>query len=374
MVDITQPFHLTLINVAFAKLEQKSSVDISNFFSPQKGTESRHMKPTGEVEPTPGCKVLQHSTDFKDDNEVINNEFTQNSKFHKTDDKSRSMKLTGMQKWLSKTTGISDDLKGSDNESGETQEGKEDVASSSFQAEESKPIKRTLSTPSTTPEEHKTKRKREQFDMSSNDVDLLPSDIDVSVFLELPSHIQKDILADAANRTTMTIRRCHKHFIQSNTSAAASTISSHVSLHLTPDTVVAGTSDSSAAHKQPGIGHHISNKFNSQQQNDKPASPSEPNLLESTDSDTLVIPGIIDQLVSSNYESLVVPDGIDKSVFSALPADIKKDLITQWKREVQEPREQHAEKANKPLSDKPYFKMPKPSPSTNITSYFSKKT
>lgn len=374
MVDITQPFHLTLINVAFAKLEQKSSVDISNFFSPQKDTESWHGKPIDKVEPTPECKLLQQSTDFQNNNEV-----TTNSKVFKTDDKSRSM----MQKWLCKTTSISGDFKGSDNHNGDIRECKEPVASLSFKAKESKsikPLKRPSSTSNTTQEQHKTKRKREQLDTSSNVVHLLPPDLDVSVFLELPSHIQKDILAEAAsysqNRITMTDGRGDNGFILSNTSAtAASTISNQVSLPLqfTRGTVVetASTSESGVAHKQPDIGHHISNKFKSQLEqqklrNDKPASPSEPNLLETTDSDT--------QLESSNSESLSVPDGIDKAVFAALPDDIKEDLITQWKHKVWEPKQQHVGKIKKTLLDKPFFKMPKPSSSTNITSYFSKKT
>lgn len=39
IINVKQPFHLTLINVAFAKLQQKSKSDISSFFQLPRGHE-----------------------------------------------------------------------------------------------------------------------------------------------------------------------------------------------------------------------------------------------------------------------------------------------------------------------------------------------
>ncbi|KAK3585277.1 hypothetical protein CHS0354_040221 [Potamilus streckersoni] len=62
LVDTNQPFHLTLINVAFAKLEQKSKISIANYFSPT----NQKRKEFEEKDEEPNAKRDRLDTDGDD--------------------------------------------------------------------------------------------------------------------------------------------------------------------------------------------------------------------------------------------------------------------------------------------------------------------
>lgn len=73
MVNIKQPFHLTLINIAFTNLKQKSACDISNFLSPKEkhnsgnGEDTTNMCSQGSVESFKSTAQNQNSSNSFND-------------------------------------------------------------------------------------------------------------------------------------------------------------------------------------------------------------------------------------------------------------------------------------------------------------------
>lgn len=416
MVDVKQPFHLTLINIAFAKMETKSANNITSFFSPK----SKKRKASGDwnenhselslpVETSKSCDSMDqmghtnknlfkcnmtpeqgdtvggHGFDGECSQKPGQNTCVPNLGT-KIKDLNRSpsgkglsffakRRSTDLKQWFSQSSSTNTELKEiRENQSVKTRK------------------KILLSTQELFEPEVKSQKKiavcsRSNQDQGEMTLDkALPEDVDKSVFKELPQYIQDEILGTAPPS--------HPKSVQMNDESSSFKSVNHWAVN-----------DASATRLQ-----------NSLQSNVSSVSKSTALLLDGKmpvhdltgeHKTKCKIPGErrteceIPGEQRNECEIPEIPLNIDKSVFVNLPPDIQQELMLEWKQKSvsNRPVECSAERTTRTskvnhqpktaslssfnnstkgqkeehaVASKPFFKMPKPSSKNNILSYFSK--
>ena len=392
MVDVKSPFHLTLINVAFAKLEQKSSNDISNFFSPQKSTCQSDVNNASCSQNTADTFIAvpkESDTSNKSIGSVL--ESGKNSPRL-----SPKKKVSGIEKWFVKqgsdqsaqatcSTGITNDFPGikkslkrlsSDNRCNENDAG--NVA------------KRKCDNYS----------REGRFKLPSNIAELLPPDLDLNVFLELPPDIQKDILdsKDVYGQSEIEKQSISSKGAHSDISVFIPSFSMPCSSSLNIDSncktkgnidfgnratntanEVDDDGDSGIQYKnipnEASLETFVTVNRDRKNTSDKQSasgfeSLSKNDVKQGRKQPENNINSGFSKSRADNSESVTVPDNVDPVVFESLPSEIKDELIKQWKKDkpVKTPRTGEPKR-----QEKCFFKSPKPSSSNNIMNYFSKK-
>ncbi|XP_053405434.1 DNA polymerase iota-like isoform X2 [Mercenaria mercenaria] len=414
MVDIKSPFHLTLINVAFAKLEQKSSNDISNFFSPKKSPNSRSTAQCSSRKEDCDPSIKVQSTPFELKTKSSKSEPENNSSPHRS---ASTKSVSGIQKWLVKQPAGNEsnykDLFDLATNSANTEDCRKDA--DTLDVYESIHRNRALKRQSVdnscdATEENFTKRKRLSVsdgsgnpDLPSNFTELLPPDLDRSVFLELPHHIQKDILANAATyhdsnklkpgtpaqatnlnkgipKTSVVMPSACSPTLDNEEIGKTRNVHSETKVITNNVKIINHTSSSETEveHVAEDERSKTCRLFKKSSVNRKDVVQDQQSLrylgknyVKAQQQDGCTSGRQSEGHLENNPEEVSVPDGIDHAVFASLPPEIKEELIRQWK--IEKPRKGvNSGKSKSP--DKHYFKSPKPSASNSITDYFSKRT
>jgi hypothetical protein len=407
MVAVKLPFHLTLINVAFAKLEQKSSNDISSFFSPKKqSSQSAPTQPgdsgsagTGRTtEAVPfECKASskQKGLGFNDQ------EYSPGLTTKKG--------VSDIQKWVIKQPTNSEQSCIGNSSKGNLSSQVSTSAYSNTESFESRTSLKRLASDNNggTCNENVAKRKCNglgSFKLPSNIAEILPQDLDLDVFLELPPDIQKDILDNtpvhqgSRNNTHTNHGQdtyTYKRSLKSNSGMPSTSLSTSENncwnnenkrkknIHTadryldtandafveTGRTALFKDAQNETCFKNSGtsykngkctLGKHSAQSFHCFSKTNVNQNMPASNKLSDHDTNSK----------GSNSVTVAVPNNVDPAVFESLPPDIREELTQQWKTE----KASNATNSVKPAGQKKlFFKSPKPSTSNNITDYFCKK-
>lgn len=427
MVDTRSPFHLTLINVAFAKLDQKSSNDISNFFSPR-GTQQQYSKKTDNS--TDGnCNISPEQHEGKSELDK-NAEKIDSTRCTTSQGKAKSpgkTSVSGIQKWLVKQT---DHVKERKDESAHQR------LDTDFRIEDKQHVNESVSNKAAKRHSNDSSfdmdrekfKKRSRVDTTTGNqagsvADLLPADFDFNVFLELPPNIQKEVLENAAaHRDNSAVSKetasnissekgaLSRNFTRSGyQSTAACTLANTDSSQTT--NACFGETDNYAG----GVKAEVKNTFSDLHAEKlaldrkqivshmKPPLTDEKHIKVQTsvasnmvlnkqvtghskvdrqvagqskvdrqDAGQSKVDGQVSaQSEQSFSETFSLPPDIDETVFSSLPPLVQQELIQQWKCE-KDGKIKSTGKVESP--GKQFFKSPKPSTSSSITDYFPKKS
>ena len=498
LVNDKQPFHLTLINVAFAKMgTTKLANNITSFFSP-KSTRSKtavdlnkadYPPLTSVVKTNPEetnseevpddvsndndlskdaqLDVIQSSSLLKvqdckgmvpevirpscaeqkptkatvDQNSMLSSPETKHTSFPTTKDNKADVKSSSrstffsnkrksmdLQQWLAKSSS-SESEKGKLNSAGENVR---HLNNSIFNLSNTEAgcvrKKRGFSSDEIdNTEENRYKRKvlcvnNDKGDGNNITPDVIPANIDESVFKELPVDIQNEI-----------IRTCSSQFIERARGEKCKTGEGYVteSIYSVPEKVLClNETQKESDRSQNRVTDILDSKSSVLQSSSSSAAASGVasrsdgvSLGNSLDNDKQNFTSGIN--VESEESIEYIPPNIDRAVFYTLPPDIKVELIQEWKQkskgltmkstvnstktststsESNTPSKSTAYKSggssgskgstltkssvcmsrdssgsgrkgetSPTLASKPFFKMPKPSSTNNILSYFSKK-
>ena len=378
MIDIKQPFHLTLINVAFAKLEQISRNSIANFFSPRKtpkyeqcleqdvkqAEDSHRNHPVDSNSSSLENLVKSQAREISTEMNVsaiseVNESFTirqkQSSGKVSVVSTSNQRAKTGLHRWLQKQRGNDERVNVGSQSIGKVNQTQGVIN------------KRRGET-----EHNDTDKKRLKGDEMTGEVscefdDLIPDNIDRNVFLQLPLDIQREILENS-NGNFMKGQGNRSHSSHQNKESLQcdhADISSSKSQSFSTSESVQSTSfftkmDTGKSSRKS----MISKPFFSKVKSVDPSScitDKNMNLTPKTCSaiSTCASPGQQKQLVDNSK----VPPHIDKTVFETLPEEIQMELIEEWRR-----KQSSSATRFTTIS----IKNPAPSSENNIMSYFPK--
>ncbi|KAF4112764.1 DNA polymerase iota isoform X3 [Onychostoma macrolepis] len=276
MVDMREPFHLTLLNVCFSNLQAKSSSksSIASFFTQKSPT--TQMKCPQQVEPD----ICEPAANFQ---------FTQADVLYKEDKTWNSMKHTAIS--------LTQEL--------QTQPPLINTKSPR------QPVSEHSRVTNMTTRESCTSYVPEKTVCSK-----LPRGVDPEVFKLLPEHIQMELISSFQNEDSAQLNY-----------GAADTSSEDVD----------PAAHSTLAFKQPTT-EHCESALN---YNRNPASHNHvlSKTLSSTQSTMELNPGLVKATESHDIPAATqapqsdVPANVDPYVFSQLPADVQKELLTEWRQQ-----------------------------------------
>ena len=496
LVNDKQPFHLTLINVAFAKMgTTKLANNITSFFSP-KSTRSETAVDlnTADYQPLTSViktnseetnseevpddvsndndlskdaqlDVIQSSSQLKvqdckgmvpevirpscaeqkptkatvDQNSMLSSPETKHTSFPTTKDNKADVKSSSkstffsnkrksmdLQQWLGKSSS-SESEKGKQNSAGgNVRHLNNSIFNLSNTEVGSVRKKRGFSSDEIdNTEENRYKRKvlcvNNDKGEGNSTLDVIPANIDESVFKELPVDIQNEI-----------IRTCSSQFIERARGEKCKTGEGYASesIYSVPEKVLClNETQKESDRSQNRVTDILDSKSSVLQSSSSSATSSAAASGVASGSEVVSLGNSLDNKqnftsglnVESEESVEDIPPNIDRAVFYTLPPDIKVELIQEWKQKSKgltmkstvnstetstsnTPSKSTAYKSggsvgskgstltkssvcmssdssgsgrkgetSPTLASKPFFKMPKPSSTNNILSYFSKK-
>ncbi|KAL1273883.1 hypothetical protein QQF64_026697 [Cirrhinus molitorella] len=277
MVDTREPFHLTLLNVCFSNLQAKSSSksSITSFFT-QKSPTTKQMTSQQQVDPDI-CEP------------AANSQFTQADVLHKQDKTCNSMKPI-------KHTSIS-----------------------LTQELQTQPPLIKAKSPRQPVLEHSqiTNINTREPCMNAPQKTLcfkLPPGVDPEVFKLLPEHIQMELISSFQNEDSAQL-----NYGPADTSSKVVELADHSTLAFNQPTPV--PSESALTYNRNPASHELGKTLSSAQSSMELDS----GLFKATESHD--IPPATEAPQSD------VPANVDPYVFSQLPADVQRELLTEWRQQ-----------------------------------------
>lgn len=415
MVNTQEPFHLTLINVAFAKMEDKSKNAITNFFSPKSANSQADAKlevPSSEANE----KESKLSTETNKDSAAVETCYSSTGALKKIGPRKFESGRNTLFHWLSSPPKESEIEQDKASTVGQIDSDKCDKLENSKESvTERTNEKHALSSAHKQSEKRKSSSEetlQKRLKLMSDSEDLIPDHIDKTVFYQLPPSIQQEILATkgtidhvkypkSASHTVsqlMTLdpnvtRKQGRNMLEEECKAVGPNvvqsnegeIDKHKPVKLSSGTqnLNAGKSSSTSFFKSKFIKHTGLKSVTEPSHCDSSAkdkmkifddnanvgvSVNDLNRLEDLSKRTSAIDDSGSSILGTAYsteESINIPPDVDRETFLGLPPEIQKEFITEWKRKTNS----HAQTtSNKP----PHFKMPERSSSNSILSYFPK--
>lgn len=308
MVDTHQPFHLTLLNVCFSNLQAKSSnkSSIASFFT--------HKSPST-------TQITSQQVDSDLCESVATSHFTQADVLHKNDKTWKPVNNTSISPTQTQPTSINP---------------KSSISPRQPVSEHSQHTNINIRPPCLSNAAKKT--------LHFN----LPANVDAEVFKLLPEHIQMELMSSFKNGDS-DYRPAYTEDVDPEHQL---TFASHRPKTLEPCESAINDSTNSASNH-----HKLSQKFSSPQSITEFSS----GLVTVTESDD--IPH------STQAIQPEVPANVDPYVFSQLPADVQRELLTEWRqqRPVLKIPSKHSHKAS---SSRDRKTSTKGSQCNNILKYF----
>ncbi|XP_073697086.1 DNA polymerase iota [Garra rufa] len=276
MVDTREPFHLTLLNVCFSNLQAKSSSksSIASFFT-QKSPTTSQMTSQQQVEPDI-CKP------------AANSQFTQADVLHKEDKTCNSMKPV-------KRTLISP------NQELQTQPSLINSTSPRQPALEHSQIT------------NMNTRESCMSNASEKTCSKLPPGVDPEVFKLLPEHIQMELISSFQNEDSAQF-----NYGPSDTSSKVVDPADHSTLAFNQP--IPEPSESALYYNRNPAFHELGKTLSSAQ-----SSVELDSGLKATESH--------DSPPATQAPQSDVPANVDPYVFSQLPADVQRELLTEWRQQ-----------------------------------------
>ncbi|KAL3865939.1 hypothetical protein ACJMK2_043284 [Sinanodonta woodiana] len=189
LVDTNQPFHLTLINVAFAKLEQKSKISIANYFSPTK--QKRKEFEENLKESNAKRSRLETDRDTEDNIRIL---------------LSQEKKPAGLLKWL-RTSFTNEDVGNNNTRVLDPESDGGNIHRN--QKSESMLLLGKVFEGTSVQRTEKDGMQTDSDQRSYKYTFRLPKDVDQSVFSELPASIQQELIQSFSTETVTGKIKCN---------------------------------------------------------------------------------------------------------------------------------------------------------------------